>query len=386
MIYIVTNRAVVPADPPGRPESIRNDGRERALPVFRIATLDLHPSNPKQDRVELVPDEYVESYADMAPDAPLDRVFGSRRMFLDLYRRMREAPERKGDTLFFIHGFQYTFEASREHIRKLAEVYLEPEDSPIANLVYFSWPSCGGLTEYKDDQVDAVESGKLLGRLFRKTRQFLLEYFGSKENPKAEYCGHRIHLAAHSMGNQVLTYMVDEMNGYPQDPFSLFGEVLLLNADADWNVFEAGRPLHQLPEYCERTHIYNNYSDDALWISQHTKNYVKRLGRHGPSDVGALPPRTMVVDCTGLRAGAGRKDARGERAGKAALRDPFAARAAEITGQKVPSRERLLDHWGYLYRPEVIADVKGVLAGRSARGLGRQETLHPNLFKLASKS
>jgi len=190
------------------------------------------------------------------------------------------------------------------------------------------------------------------------------------------------------MGNQVLTHMVDELNHYPQEPFSLFGEVLLLNADADWNVFEPGRPLHELPEYCDRTHIYNHFSDDALWISQHTKNHMKRLGRHGPSDLRTLPPRTVVVDCTGLRAGRvkGGGDARTERAAKAALKDPFAARAAEITGQKVPTRERLMDHWGYLYRPEVIADVKGVLAGRGARSLGRQETLHANLFKLGGKS
>jgi len=174
--------------------------------------------------------------------------------------------------------------------------------------------------------------------------------------------------------------MIHEMNCYPQVPFSLFGEVLLLNADADWNVFEPGQPLHRLPEYCERTHIYNNYSDDALWISQHTKNFMKRLGRHGPMSLDNLPPRTKVVDGSGLKA-------KGGKVAAAAMKDRFAARAAEITGQKVPTRERLMDHWGYLYRPEVIADVKAVLAGVGSTSItGRTSTPHPNLFKLANVS
>lgn len=377
MIYVVTNRRIVKENVDGREvEAIANDGTERALPVFRIATVDFPSADPASAQVELVRDEYVESYRDEAEDMPLDRVYGSRRMFLDLYRRMKEAPERKGDTLVFVHGFQYTFEASLEHLKKLEDLYVKPADSPIAHIVYFSWPSRGKITEYKDDQVDAIESGKLLGRLFRKTRQFFAEYFGTRDDPRREFCGHKIHLAAHSMGNQVLTHMIHEMNHYPQEPFSLFGEILLLNADADWNVFEPGQPLARLPEYGERAHIYNHYSDDALWVSQHTKNFKKRLGRHGPSDLDTLPPRTLVVDGSGLKAVSAK-------AGAAVEKDRFAKRAAEITGDRVPSRERLMDHWGYLYRPEVIADVKAVLSGTSAAKVaGRTATPHPKLFKL----
>ncbi len=380
MIYVVTNRKIDARREGDQVlETVHDDGRERALPVFRIATVDLDRRDPKKDSVQLVPDEFVETYEDLAPDVPLDRIFGSRRMFVDLYRQMKDAPAAKGDTLLFIHGFQYTFEASLAHIHKLSEIYLAPKDSPIAHLVYFSWPSRGSLTDYQDDQVDAVESGKVLGRLFRKTRQFLFEFFGSKEDARNEFCGHRVHLAAHSMGNQVLVHLIEEMNHYPQEPFSLFGEVLLLNADADWNVFEPGRPLHELPEYCDRTHIYNNYSDDALWVSQHTKHFVKRLGRQGPLDLDTLPPRTLVVDATGLKA-------LGARAAEAVTRDAFAEHAAEIMGQPVSTRERLFDHWGYLYRPEVIADIKAVLAGSSAASIpGRLTTPHPNLFKMKNR-
>ncbi|MBL9127802.1 MAG: alpha/beta hydrolase [Verrucomicrobiales bacterium] len=379
MIYVVTNRRIDSRHEDGKlVETIHDGGEETARPVFRVATVELDGKDPKKDRATLVPDEYVESYDDLTADQPVDAVFGTRRMFLDLYRCMAEAPKGKGDTLVFLHGFQYTFEASMAHIRKLSEIYLEAEDCSVANLVYFSWPSAGSLTEYKDDQVDAIESGKLLGRLFRKTRQFFMEFFGDKADPRNAFCGQRIHLAAHSMGNQVLTHMIHELNHYPQVPFSMFGEVLLLNGDADWNVFEPGEPLHRLPEYCERTHVYNNYSDDALWISQHTKNFVKRLGRHGPASLDRLPARTKVVDASGLKAKGGKVPS--------AARDGFVTRAAEITGQKVPTRERLMDHWGYLYRPEVIADVKAVLGGVGSTSIeGRTPTPHPNLFKLGSR-
>lgn len=379
MIYIVTNRQVDSRTENGvLIETLREDGKEKALPVFRIATLELDPSNPKKDRLEVVPDKFVESYADLDADLPPEQEVGSRRMFVDLYQRMREAPASKGDTLMFLHGFQYSLPASIEHIRKLHEVYLKPADSPIAHLVYFSWPSCGELTEYRDDQEDAVESGRLLGRLCRKTRQFLLEFFGGKEAPRNEFCGRRIHLAAHSMGNQVLTHMIREMNDHPQAPFSLFGEVLLLNADADWNVFEPGQPLHRLPEYCDRTHIYNHASDNALWVSQHTKNFVKRLGRLGPSNLDTLPPRTKVVDCSSLTPRSGK-------AAAAAARDSFAATAGRIAGQteSVSARERLFDHWGYLYRREVIQDVKAVLSGEGSSSIKHREpTSHPNRYKL----
>ncbi|MCC6234129.1 MAG: hypothetical protein IT580_15910, partial [Verrucomicrobiales bacterium] len=136
MIYVVTNRRIERKNLDGRDtEFIANDGKERALPVFRIATVEFPGKDASTARVDLVPDEYVESYAESGDATPLDRVFGSRRMFLDLYRRMKDAPEGKGDTLVFLHGFQYTFEASLEHLKKLEETYVRAEDSPISNLV-----------------------------------------------------------------------------------------------------------------------------------------------------------------------------------------------------------------------------------------------------------
>lgn len=373
MIYLLTNRAIEPDGQGG--ERIANDGREAAQPVFRIATVDLHASDPRRDKVELVPDQFVDQYDTLQPDADPRNYAGSKRMFLDLYQRMRDEPSaKKGDVLFFLHGFQYTLADSLRHLRKLHELYVRPAASPVSHLVYFSWPSRGQLTQYRNDRRDAIESGKLLGRVFRKARQFLLEFFAAQPDPRGAFCGHRIHLAAHSMGNMVLYWMTHELNTYPDPPFALFGELLLLNADCDWDAFNPDKPLHRLPEYGERIHIYNHQSDDALWVSANTKNWVKRLGRQGPADLELLPARTLVVDCSGLKKAAG-KDPR---------KDEFASVAGEVSlGTKTPSKETLLDHWGYLYRPQVVADIHSVLRGESSsRIAGRTPTTHPRLYRL----
>jgi len=52
----------------------------------------------------------------------------------------------------------------------------------------------------------------------------------------------------------------------------LFGEALLLNADADWTALTPDRPMHLLSELSARVHVYSHASDDALLISELTKN------------------------------------------------------------------------------------------------------------------
>ena len=81
MVYIVTNRKILPGTGPnGTGETINNDGKEHARPVFRIATAEPDPGNSDRFMARLVPDEFVESYDDLAPDTPLDQIFGSRQI------------------------------------------------------------------------------------------------------------------------------------------------------------------------------------------------------------------------------------------------------------------------------------------------------------------
>lgn len=134
------------------------------------------------------------------------------------------------------------------------------------------------------------------------------------------------------MGNQVLYKMLEHIDR--DQIFSVFSDVFLFNADARYDGFEPGEPFTLLQQVSERAHIYIHCSDDALWISDKTKDNTKRLGRSGPKKTENLNEETFVVDTSNLL-------------------------GAKINNAK----EKLIDHWGYLNRQEVINDVIEVMSG-----------------------
>lgn len=321
-IYIITNRSVS--------GSRINDVDERARPTFRVAKCNVDKENKKVN-YSLIPDSYAPGYQEIvnATKSGQDtQLQGTARMFFDLYNNMISSKEESSDTLFFIHGFNYTFKSTLEHIYELYELYIKPKDSPIEHLVYVSWPTVGNLfLTYWNDQEDAEETGRVLSRLFSKLFGFYIDAF---EKGGLERCKHKIHLAAHSMGNQVLKHM---LVGIPETKlFPLFKEVLLLNADVEYDVFEPGKSFSKLGEVSERVHLYIHNSDDALRISRSTKNFKQRLGFKGPKERDILDSSTFIMDTT--------------------------------YGEKPRNKkEKWIDHWGYLNRPDVVEDVKYVLSG-----------------------
>lgn len=374
--WIITNREVV--EGPAGEERV-DPSVHAASPEFRIArytpapTTDKTPREELDARVAFVPDEHVASYADVRPGVDPQTLVASKQLFAALYHDMCDADPAKGDTLFFIHGFNYGWHDAVRHLQRLHEVYAEPAQSPIRQIVYFTWPSFGEQTRYPSDQEIAQPSGWLLGRVFAKAVQFYREFFEQKKRPA--FCGRKIHIAAHSMGNQVLQEFMRAVRDYAHLRAPIFGEALLLNADADWTALELGQPLHDLHEYCQRMHVYNHFSDDALAISEATKNERKRLGRHGPRDLKQIPPRTVVVDCSGLS---------GQSSGPAAPGSFLAVARQVLKGHPTVSiRERLFDHWGYLHRPEVVADLYEVMRGTSSAAMpSLREHVSGPLFRL----
>jgi hypothetical protein len=51
-------------------------------------------------------------------------------------------------------------------------------------------------------------------------------------------------------------------------------------------------------------------------------------------------------------------------------------------GRDVNLRERMFDHWGYLHRPEIIADVYQVLQGISTPEVLRRELREGPVYRL----
>lgn len=365
MLYLLTNRQIVKEPTARSPGRIRADGEEAALPTFRIARV---PDKPNEDApYELYRDGRFVDYQDLEAGTAADALTGSQRMFRELYDAMLAAQnQNKGDVLVFVHGFQFTLKDSLENLYQIKHAYLDPPDSRIGHIVYVSWPSVGrflslprpgAATAYHDDQRDARDTGRCLARAFERLSLFMEQFFVTwtaqgKEKQKNPLCGHKVHLAAHSMGNQVVERFMEALPASHHRP--LFSEVLLLHADCANDVLEPGKPLHALPLIGERVHVYNHYGDAALTISRFTKNFDKRLGKYGPRRMDALPERTLVVDTTHAPAG-------------------------DETGFK----ERVGDHWGYLHRPTVVGDIRAVLDGQSASAIvGRGKTDTPRLYRV----
>lgn len=397
--WIITNREVGRKRENGSLVERVIDTRREALPVFRVGSLDIatgHAPTPEEMHaaLEIVPDTFLPDYSALGPTDDPASLTGSSRLFVSLYQQMLAAAQvppganaqaKKGDTLFFIHGFNYEWQDALEHLLRLHRVYVEPAHSPISQILYFSWPSYGSGLRYPSDQRIAQPSGALLGRVFGKAVDFYREFF-SPQGGGAALCGRKIHFAAHSMGNQVMQEFMRTIREYDHLRLPMFGEVLLLHADSDWTALEDGLPLSVLPDYSQRVHVYNHVSDNALSISETTKNEQKRLGKHGPRDMAAIPPRVVVADCSALNGKADTRNATdadvigADAALRAADGRPFGATAESVGG--VGARERLFDHWGYLHRAEQVADIYKVLRGESSGLMPTRLHVHGQLYRL----
>ena len=306
----------------------------RAQTRFRIAKCDIPDENDHQNKsvtYDILEDQFESNYLSVIEaltDTNLaSQLKGTNKMFFDLFNQMLNANSEKNDVLVFIHGFDNSLTSNLEHIWDLNDIYFKGKE-PLKHLVYISWPSYDRLaTGYHADSENAQATGVALAAVYHKLLLFFIELF-KKHN--LHQCGGKIHLAAHSMGHQVLKSMLSNISGklYP-----FFGEVLLFHADVEDDVFEPGQPYSKLQQMAERTHVYIHRGDAALLISKAIMNKNKRLGRKGPVNHESLNDETFVVDVTRLRNG------------------------------EAP-RERIVDHWGYLYSKKMIRDVIQVLNGK----------------------
>jgi esterase/lipase superfamily enzyme len=179
--------------------------------------------------------------------------------FLAALRRNLEASgdDLSRDLLVFVHGFNITFAKAARRTAQLA-YDLEFPGTPCL----FSWPSDGKLLKYMSDREDAEWSVPRCERFL----ELLLDEVGPG----------RIHLVAHSMGNQALIRTLYAMALRRGDQVeTLFASVILAAPDFDARAFTENiapviRPL------AERWTVYASGHDKALDAS--TALSAKRLG------------------------------------------------------------------------------------------------------------
>ncbi|MDJ0730083.1 MAG: alpha/beta hydrolase [Crocosphaera sp.] len=210
------------------------------------------------------------------------------------------------DTLIFIHGYNTSFRGGLTQAAKLHQVLTSndpgnTQPSLNLNICLFSWPSDGSLIlsepdaanaiAYHNDRIDAAASGAAFARSFLKIADFI--------NGLETRCQQNLHLIAHSMGNYILRYALQELkhqigNQLPR----LFDQMLMMAADEDDDAFDFQHKLLDLSRITRHTSIYFNRGDLALWASDNIKGNPPRLGTDGPIKPRQLPRNVYPIDCT----------------------------------------------------------------------------------------
>lgn len=349
--YIITNRGITSRKgegyvPVNDQEFIRVDGDEEARDNLRYGTVTFNPdsaSDLKDFKINILPepsDNVLTAFRETGI-VPGTRELPSRKVFKEIYdagiRADKKSKATKGGetpahTLVFIHGFKADLKIALNTLRELHNRYVVPHDSPVENIVLFTWPAKANLLKYRDDARDAVKSGYALARSYAAMKDFFKKTFVTE---RQKQCQQKIHLMCHSMGNRVLESMITSLNEMNVEVTSTFGEILLVASDIDYDALEKPRPLYRLLDVGERVHVYYHNNDQALGISELTKNAFNRLGRWGAKNTLGLPDDVYQADVTDIRDDKGLQN-------------------------------RVVHHWYYTNSNTVVNDIIEVLNGKTS--------------------
>lgn len=265
-----------------------------------------------------------ESIPGVTDGAEAPTLLGSSLVFEGIRQRLTN---NNADLVMLLHGFGCTFENALTNAAEIKTGWSSPAQA--LETAVFSWPADGEITpfiKYASDRDDARSSAKAVARALMR----FIEYVRSLG--RDQWCGHDIHLVAHSMGNYMLRNTLQAMlsdfgsHTLPR----VFKNIFLMAADEDDDAFEHGGKLKRLPELAEAVHVYFARNDRALIISDVTKGNPDRLGSTGPRTLTSLPNKVTLIDCSRVSATSPITDA---------------------------------CHQYYRKRPEIIADIRQVLAG-----------------------
>lgn len=332
MNFFITNREII--KPERGEEYVREDGKENAADTLRFGTY-------KDGTFTLFPEPDSETeaiYSDLKGIAP-EELKGSARFFKTLYEELIKGGEKteNNNVLFFIHGFNTNLGGVRSAFDWLQRSYVDKPGSPIRHIVIFTWPGMSPLIpfHYFNDRNDAIHSGEALARGIEKVTRFFRVFLKRGVN---DPCNRDIHLMVHSMGNRVLKHMLLELERKQIRVPELFGEVLLMAADIEYNIFEPGNPFTQLIDLGRRVHVYYHEKDLVLDVSKYTKNFSNRLGRYGRK----------------------RSDSN--------LSDVFDVNVSDVEDDLDPTlKTDKGNHWYYYSSSAVVIDVLEVMNGRESK-------------------
>ncbi len=183
--------------------------------------------------------------------------------FRQMRNRLLLADPGQRDVVVYVHGYKNSFESAAIRAAQLAV------DLNVPGLTaFYSWPSRDAVSEYNADEA-AVETAE------KHLVVFLTRI--AKETGAA-----RVHIIAHSMGNRLVTRVVQRLS--QSEPGLKFGQIILAAPDIDTQVFADLAAAY--PKLSERTTLYVSRRDRALEASSWTHSFP-RAG-YGPP-ISVLP-------------------------------------------------------------------------------------------------
>lgn len=169
--------------------------------------------------------------------------------FAEIQQTLRDAQVDVDPTqaLFFLHGFNVTFEEAAIRAAQLGVDLAVPGAT-----AFFSWPSRGRVTAYPADEATIEASEGAI-------TEFLVDF--------AANCGAaKVHVIAHSMGNRGLLRALQRIAANAETRGKVkFGQIFLAAPDVDRDLFLDLARLY--PEHGERTTLYASDGDLPVHLS-----------------------------------------------------------------------------------------------------------------------
>lgn len=185
----------------------------------------------------------------------------------EFWEDMKRTQKGRYPTLY-MHGFNIDFEKGCRRAAMFQKSY-----DMNGQLVFFSWPSDGILTNYTHDEADVYWSAEPL----RQTLGDMITHFGEGN----------INIVAHSLGTRGVMFALVMLAQAEHGDKPLLNQVVLIAPDIDAGVFEQYLPL--IRPLAKKITIYVSGNDNPLMLSRQLHGYP-RLGESG----------AHLVDLTGI--------------------------------------------------------------------------------------
>ncbi len=175
----------------------------------------------------------------------------SRNSFVASLQEEIRSSNRK-ELILFVHGYNQTF---RQALERAATLKVGLDNVGNGAVAMYSWPSGGSLYAYSEDRALISNNFVLDG---------LVEYINIMLRQSG---AERVHVIAHSMGNEYLLAALNRMKDRGQLTGKTFNEVIFASPDVARGDFVA--KTSRIASHADRLTLYASRSDQALRASKY---------------------------------------------------------------------------------------------------------------------